>query len=90
MGPVRWTCHALANLSDREIERSEADRCIAEPEAVETREDGRRLLMRRYFDRGLGQEMLIRVAVEDAPSEAVVVTVYKTSRFGKYLKGRAP
>ena len=50
----------------------------------------RRVCMRRYFDAPLGRPMLLRVVVEDAGSERVVVTVYKTSKLTKYLKGLTP
>ena len=43
--------------------------------------------MRRYFDHTLDQPMLIRLIVEDSLDERVVITVYKTSRITKYLKG---
>mgnify|MGYP001580600368 CR=1 FL=1 len=46
--------------------------------------------MRRYVDRILQQEMLMRVVVEHAESEMVVITVYKTSQIARYLKGMQP
>ena len=69
--PIRWSRHAEKNLADREIDRSEA---------VAAGEPPRQVLMRRYFDRLLQQEMLLRI----------VVTVYKTAQLSKYLKGRTP
>lgn len=46
--------------------------------------------MRRYFDTLLQQEMLLRVVIEEAAEEMVVVTVYKTSRFDRYLGEASP
>ncbi len=46
--------------------------------------------MRRYYDRLLQQEMLLRIVVEDTASERIVVTVYKTAQLSKHLKGRTP
>lgn len=43
--------------------------------------------MRRYFDRRLGREMLLRVIIEETEAELVVVTTYKTSQVDKYLRG---
>ena len=40
-----------------------------------------------YFDKGLGRRMLLRIVVEESAKGAAVVTLYKTSRFGKYLPG---
>lgn len=90
MKPVRWTQHAMRNLVDREIDRLVADTTINEPECEVPDLPGRRILMRRYVDSILQQEMLLRVVVEDARTETVVVTVYKTSQISRYLKGPRP
>jgi hypothetical protein len=50
----------------------------------------RLVLMRRYFDQILQQEMLLRMVVEETATERVVITVYKTSQIAKYLKGQRP
>jgi hypothetical protein len=76
--------------ADREIDQTEADKTLAEPELVVPGQPPRQVFMRRYFDKLLQQEMLLRVVVEDTTSERIVVTVYKTAQLGKYLKGGAP
>ena len=88
--PIRWSLHALDALVDRGIERSEAERAVTDPEFVVPDVPPREICMRRYFDARLGQLMLLRVVVEDAAHERVVVTVYKTSQVRKYLKGLVP
>lgn len=85
--PIRWTHHAVKNLTDREIDRTEAEKTLAEPELIAPGQPPRQVLMRRYFDRVLQQEMLLRIVIEDTPSERVVVTVYKTAQLSKYLTG---
>jgi hypothetical protein len=90
MKPIRWSGNALRNLADREIDRTEADKTLAEPELVAPGEPPRQLFMRRYFDDLLQQEMLLRFVVEETTSEQIVVTVYKTAQIGRYLKGRTP
>jgi len=90
MKPVRWSPHALDNLDDREIDRQAAEKTLTEPEFVAPGEFPRLVLMRRYFDQVLQQEMLLRMIVEDTATERVVVTVYKTSQIAKYLKGLGP
>jgi hypothetical protein len=87
---IRWSRHAVKNLTDREIDRTEADKTLAEPELVSPGQPPRQVLMRRYFDRLLQQEMLLRIVVEDTASERIVVTVYKTAQLSKYLKGQTP
>lgn len=90
MKGIRWSFHALKNLEDREIDRDEADKTLAEPEVVAPSQPPRLVFMRRYFDQALQQEMLLRVVVEEMATETVVITVYKTSQFHKYLKGLEP
>jgi hypothetical protein len=83
---MRWTQHALDNLADREIDRVVADLTLTEPEFIAPNQPQRSLLMRRYFDRVLQQEMLLVIVVEDTDIERVVITVFKTSQFKRYLK----
>jgi len=90
MKPVRWTQHALQNLADREIDHAVADAVLARAEFEIPDPPGRRILMGRYDDLTLRQEMLLRIIVEDAADEMVVVTVYKTSQVQRYLKGLLP
>jgi hypothetical protein len=77
----------LPNLADREIDRVDADRTLEAPESIVPEPPNRRVFMRRYFDGALDQEMLLRVVVEDTGTETVVVTIDKTSRIDKYLRG---
>jgi len=90
MKPVRWSPHALDNLADREIDREAAEKTLAEPEFVVPGQLPRLVLMRRYFDQVLQQDMLLRMVVEDTSTERIVITVYKTSQIAKYLKGLGP
>jgi nitrate reductase beta subunit len=90
MKPVRWSPHAIDNLADREIDRAAAEKTLANPEFVVPGQLPRLVLMRRYFDQVLQQEMLLRMVVEDTLTERIVITVYKTSQIAKYLKGLGP
>jgi len=85
--PFRWTAHAKANLSDREIDPAEAHRTLHEPQVVLPGRQDRRLYVRRYFDRLLAQDMLLCGVIEETMEERVVVTMYKTSQIQKYLTG---
>ena len=87
MKPVRWSPHAIDNLADREIDRAAAEKTLANPEFMVPGQLPRLVLMRRYFDQVLQQEMLLRMVVEDTSTERIVITVYKTSQIAKYLKG---
>jgi hypothetical protein len=84
---IRWTEHALANLSAREIDQAQASAAIERPEYTVSEPPNRRVAMRRYYDPVLGREMLLRVVLEDTATETVVVTVYKSSSITRYLRG---
>ena len=87
--PIRWTPHAVNNLSDRDIPQAEIERTIAEPEAIAPgRLPGRSVYMRRYHDPTLDQLMLLLVVIEDTATERVIVTVISTSRPQRYLRGQ--
>ncbi|MGE0683828.1 MAG: hypothetical protein AB7P69_23370 [Candidatus Binatia bacterium] len=90
MKPIRWTPHALQNLIDREIDRAEADKTLITPEFIVPGQFPRMVYMRRYDDALLRQEMLLRVIIEETIAEIVVVSVYKTSQIGRYLRGLIP
>lgn len=87
MKPVRWSNHAIQNLAEREIDRSEVELTMRNPEFTVSDPPAREVYMRRYVDRVLQQEMLLRVIAEQTETESVVVTVYKTSQLSRYLKG---
>jgi hypothetical protein len=90
MKPVRWSPHAIDNLADREIDRAEAEKTLANPDFMVPGQLPRLVLMRRYFDSALQQEMLLRMVVEDTSTERIVITAYKTSQIAKYLKELGP
>jgi hypothetical protein len=88
--PIRWSHHALKSLADREIPREEAEKTLSSPELVVPGSSTRRVFMRRYRDARLGQEMLVRAIAEEKADEVLVITVYITSKIGKYMKGTTP
>jgi len=76
----------LNNLVDREIDRKEAEMTLTDPEFILPNQPQRELLMRQYFDQVLQLKMLLIIIVEDTDTERVVVTLFKTSQFNRYLK----
>ena len=79
--------HTVQNLSERKIPLKEVEKTLQQPEYIVDGYDGRKVFMRKYHDERLEQEMLLRVVVEEYPTELIVVTVYKTSQIERYLKG---
>ena len=87
MKSIRWTLHALQNLTDREIDQEEVNQALDQPTAIAPGQIPRSIYMRRYFDKVLQQDMLLRVVVEETIGEKVVVSVYEMSQITRYLKG---
>ena len=52
-------------MTDREISRSEAEKTLAAPEFNVPGQIPRRVLLRRYFDEILAQDMLMRIVIEE-------------------------
>jgi hypothetical protein len=77
---VRWSPHAKRKLSEREVEQAEAEETLTNPDLIMPSDPNRSIYQRAYFDTVLGQDMLLRLVVEESEAELVIVTVYKTSR----------
>lgn len=87
MKPIRWTMHARKKANAREISNKQIEETIALPDAIVPGHPPRQVYMRRYFDDTLQTEMLLRVVVEETPTEITVITLYKTSKIEKYEGG---
>jgi len=87
MKAIRWTRHALEALAEREIDREVAERALGGPTPTLPGLGNRTLHVHKYHDRVLDQEMLLCVVSEDHGDEVVIVTLYKTSKIEKYLRG---
>jgi len=83
---VRWSSHARRNLLDREVEQTEAELTLTNPDSIVPGEYPRMIYQRAYFDKTLGQKMLVRIVVGERQKERVVITIYKTSRLDKYRR----
>ena len=84
MKAIRWTQHAVQELARREVSREEAEQTQAAPDRFVPGKPPRVIYQRRYQDALLGEEMLLRLVVEETEMELVVVTLYKTSKIRKY------
>ncbi len=79
----RLSRHAEKELNLRRIPRSLLDSVLRQPQQVlPTRGDKK--IYQSQFDFGGGKLFLVRAIVDDNVSPAVVVTVYRTSKIGKY------
>jgi hypothetical protein len=84
MKPIRWSEHAARRIARREIDGAEAELAVKRPDSILAAALNRRFYQRRYLDRVLNSQMLMRALVEETDSELVAVTLYKTSKFAKY------
>jgi hypothetical protein len=86
MKPIIWTKHARQNLDDREIAQEEVEITIRKSDRVEASPPDRQIFMRRYYDKILDKEMLLRVVVTESPNAITIITLYKVSRMERYLR----
>jgi hypothetical protein len=90
-----WKCHegdsldppCTGALAEREIDREEAERALSGPTPTLPGVGNRTLHVHNYHDGVLDREMLLCVVTEDHSDEIVIVTIYKTSKIEKYLRG---
>ena len=87
MKAIRWTSHALEALAEREIDREEAERALTGSTPTLPELGNRTVHVHKYHDRVVDQEMLLCVVTEEHGDEVVIVTLYKTSKIEKYLRG---
>ena len=78
---------ASKNLEDQEIDRLEAESTLEAPDRIIPGRTPREILIRRYNDVKLQQEMALCIVLEESDTERIVVTLYKTSQIKKYLEG---
>jgi hypothetical protein len=86
MKPIIWTNHARQNLDAREIDQGEVEITIMKPERVEASPPDRHVFVRRYYDKILQKEMLLRVVVAESSNAITIITLYKVSRMERYIR----
>ena len=74
----------MDDLAARDISRGDAERTLEAPDRIAEGRPPRVIYQRRYHDALLGEEMLLRVVIEETEVVQVIVTLYKTSKFNKY------
>ncbi len=80
-----FSSRALLELTLREIDKSDVELTIAEPDKTIEGRLGRRIYQKVIHDRILLKPMLYRVVVEVLENAYSVITVYKTSNIKKYM-----
>jgi hypothetical protein len=84
MKPVRFSDHARLEIVRRDIPHEVVEQVLSNPEQVVPEHGG--LVARQSRVELEGKQYLVRVVVAERPDVAVVVTVYRTSRIGKYWR----
>ncbi len=84
--PIRLSPHAERRALLRELDSGEVFQTLNAPDCILPGNPPRLIYQRRYWDRILKQEMLMRAVVEESPHERWVVTIYKTSKVEKYTR----
>jgi hypothetical protein len=84
MKPVRFSDHARLEVVRRDIPYDVVEQVLSSPEQVVPEHGG--LMARQSRVELEGKRYLVRAVVAEQPDAVVVVTVYRTSRIGKYWR----
>ena len=76
---------ALAEMARRAIPLALLESVLQHPQQVVPEREGRKAYQSQ-LDFGSGKIFLLRAIVDDAVDPAIVVTVYRTSKIGKYWR----
>lgn len=83
----RITPHARFEMQRRGLDEEIVSRVLSEPEQEETMRQGRVVCQSRITMGVPGRRYLVRVILDIDRDPAEVVTVYRTSKIGKYWRG---
>ena len=76
--------HAASEMERRQVFREQVLETLERPQQRVATGGGREVFQSRYFDWIENKELLLRVVTESKNGDVFVITVYKTSRIGKY------
>jgi hypothetical protein len=82
--PVRFSQHARVEIARRGVPFDIAEGVLRNPQQVVPTQGGLMALQSRVELEG--KQYLVRVVVAERPDVTVVVTVYRTSKIGKYWR----
>jgi hypothetical protein len=80
---VKFTDHAKFEMKRRRVMEKIVEGIVRNPAQVIDLKEGRRICQARYFNGFEQKEMLLRIIIEEAPSEINVITAYETTKFHK-------
>ena len=72
--------HALERMKERSIDKEEVIAALSYPEDIDCRDEKRKIAQR--FIEG----KLLRVVYEEEEDTIIVVSVYRTSKYNKYIR----
>lgn len=72
-------------MEKRKIERGIVTETMKNP-AQKIKKPEKYVYQSKYFDGKLGKEMLLRIFVKEDIKGLTIITLYKTSKIGKYWK----
>ena len=78
------TAHAEEQVRQRNIAKEIVLDTVENPQQRVLATGGRQVYQSQYFDRAEEKQMLLRVIVATQSEYLIVISVYKTSKIGKY------
>ena len=87
MKPIRWSAHARKKAAKREISETEVEQTIAQPDSTMLGQSPRPDFYAALPGRSSRDGDAVTRDSRETDAEMVVVTLYKTSKFGKCETG---
>lgn len=85
---VLFTEHARFEIQRRQINENDIKELIKQPQQIISTKKGRVIYQKKYFDKSMKKEILLRVIGKNEKGRFIVITAYKTSKIKKYwIKG---
>ena len=81
---IVFTVHSRVQMAARQISEARVLEAVERPHQTIWVGGGRLVNQNRYFDAIEMKEMMLRVFVEPSENNLIAVSVYRTSRIGKY------
>ena len=85
MKEIKWHSHARARLLERSIDLRLVHKALEHPDEVRGI-GAQKIIHKRYVDSQSNKEYLLRIFLEDRHGEWTILSVYRTSKIGKYWR----
>ena len=81
---IVFSNHSLFEMKKRQIDKEIVNKIFNTPHQRIPSKKGRVIVQGKYLNQHEGEEMLLRIIGKEKENVFYIITVYKTSKIGKY------